>query len=43
LCSTPWWLIQMIPITKKLTKSAANDGHSRASWFASELRPGTGT
>src|SRR5262249_54466702 len=39
LCSTAWWLTQMIPIMKKLTKQTAPDGHSRASWFASEPRP----
>ena len=24
---TPWWLTQMIPITQKLTKNEAKEGH----------------
>ena len=42
LSSTAWWLTQMIPITKKLSRQAANDGHA-GRWDASEPRPGTGT
>ena len=32
---TPWWFTQMMPITQKLTKKAAKEGHSSLSWCQS--------
>src|SRR5579859_7346945 len=38
-----WWLTQMMPITKKLIRYAANDGQCEPSWLVSEPCPGPPT
>ncbi len=41
--TSAWWLTQMMPITKKLIRYAANDGQCEPSWWVSVPCPGPAT